>query len=413
MTVAARTAQGKKARTRKGEPADPVRSNSIPDSRPDAQALLLWYDRHRRVLPWRASAGEKPDPYRVWLSEIMLQQTTVKAVAPYFARFTTRWSNVRALAQAPLDDVLKLWAGLGYYARARNLHACAKAVVERNGGNFPHSEAELAALPGIGPYSAAAIAAIAFGARTAAIDGNGERVLARLFALEAKLPTARPQIRRLAESLLPARRAGDFAQALMDLGATICTPKKPACVLCPWTQACLARRRGDPETFARKARRQHGQLRRGAAFVLERADNAILLRRRATHGLLGGMVEVPTTQWTRDFDERSALAHAPRPRRATPKWRRLPGCVAHVFTHFPLELLVYTATVGAAVPAPAGMRWVAMDELAGEALPTVMRKVIAHALQRSGTPGSRPVIRRRALASRRSCKVRRRKSRSR
>jgi A/G-specific adenine glycosylase len=325
--------------------------------------------------------GEKPDAYRVWLSEIMLQQTTVKAVAPYFARFSARWSNVRALAQAPLDDVLKLWAGLGYYARARNLHACAKAVVERHGGNFPESEAELGALPGIGPYSAAAIAAIAFGARTAAIDGNGERLIARFFAVEAQLPAARPQIRRLAESLLPAARAGDFAQALMDLGATICTPRKPACVLCPWAQACAARRRGDPETFPRKARKLQGHVRRGAAFVLRRADHAVLLRKRANEGLLGGMVEVPTSEWTRDFEERSALAHAPHLRCAKPKWRRLPGVVAHVFTHFPLQLLVYTATVGSRTPAPEGMRWVAIPELAGEALPSVMRKVLAHALQ--------------------------------
>jgi A/G-specific adenine glycosylase len=380
MTLAARIAQGKKARARKPGRLDAVHPKAILDSRTEAQALLLWYDRHRRVLPWRALPGETPDPYRVWLSEIMLQQTTVKAVAPYFARFTARWSNVRALAQAPLEDVLTLWAGLGYYARARNLHACAKAVVERHGGNFPDSEAELAALRGIGSYSAAAIAAIAFGVRTAAIDGNGERVLARLFAVEAKLPAAKPQIRRLAESLLPATRAGDFAQALMDLGASICTPKQPACVLCPWAQACLARRRGDPQTFPRKARKQQGQLRRGAAFVLRRADDAILLRRRATDGLLGGMVEVPTTEWTDDFEERSALAHAPRPRSAKPKWRRLPGVVTHVFTHFPLQLSVYTASVGAAARAPEGMRWVAIPQLAGEALPNVMRKVLARAL---------------------------------
>ncbi len=378
MTVPARIAQGKKARPRKIERIEAIPRNR--NSSTDAEALLLWYDRHRRVLPWRALPGEKPDAYRVWLSEIMLQQTTVKAVAPYFARFSARWSNVGALAQAPLDDVLKLWAGLGYYARARNLHACAKAVVERHGGNFPESEAELGALPGIGPYSAAAIAAIAFGARTAAIDGNGERLLARFFAVEANLPAAKPQIRRLAESLLPAARAGDFAQALMDLGATICTPKKPACALCPWEQTCLARRRGDPETFPRKARKPRGQLRRGAAFVLKRAGNAILLRRRAMDGLLGGMVEVPTTEWTPDFEEANALAHAPHPRCAEPKWRRLPGVVAHVFTHFPLELLVYTATVGADAPAPEGMRWVTIPELAGEALPTVMRKVLAHAL---------------------------------
>jgi A/G-specific adenine glycosylase len=381
MTVAARMVQGKKARGRKRQPVEAESSRNIPDLPASAAALLAWYDRHRRVLPWRALPGERPDPYRVWLSEVMLQQTTVKVVAPYFARFTARWSNVRALAQAPLDDVLKLWAGLGYYARARNLHACAKAVVERHGGHFPQSEAELAALPGIGPYSAAAIAAIAFDARAAAVDGNAERVLGRFFAVETELPAAKPLIRRLAESLLPARRAGDFAQALMDLGATTCTPKKPACMLCPWAHACLASRRGDPQAFPRKTRKRQGRLRRGAAFVLKRGDNAILLRRRAMHGLLGGMDEVPTTEWTQDFDERSALAHAPRPRGAKPKWRRLPGHVAHVFTHFPLRLFVYTAVVDAALPAPNGMRWVAIADLAGEALPNVMRKVLAHVLR--------------------------------
>src|SRR5437588_8291283 len=196
--------------------------------------LLAWYDRHRRALPWRAASGERPDPYRVWLSEVMLQQTTTKAVAPYFARFTARWSNVRALAAAPLEDVLKLWAGLGYYARARHLHACAKAVVAHHGGSFPQSGAALTDLPGVGPYTAAAIAAIAFDTPVAAVDGNVERVVARLYAVEDGLPAAKQNIRRLAECLVPVERAGDFAQALMDLGATICTPKTPVCALCPW-----------------------------------------------------------------------------------------------------------------------------------------------------------------------------------
>src|SRR5215470_12003750 len=225
--------------------------------------LLAWYDRHRRKLPWRALPGERPDPYRVWLSEIMLQQTTIKAVVPYFARFTARWPSVRALAAAPLEDVLKLWAGLGYYARARHLHACAKAVVERHDGHFPQSQVALAALPGIGPYTAAAIAAIAFDAPAAAVDGNVERVVARLYIVEEELPAAKAEVRRLTKALVPAERAGDFAQALMDLGATICTPKTPPCALCPWMRACAARRRGDPERFPVKAPKKQGRLRRG------------------------------------------------------------------------------------------------------------------------------------------------------
>jgi A/G-specific adenine glycosylase len=346
---------------------------------PDPGALLAWYDRHRRRLPWRAPPGAPSDPYRVWLSEIMLQQTTVKAVAPYFMRFVERWPNLQALAAAPLDDVLRQWAGLGYYARARNLHACAKAVVEGHGGRFPASEAELAALPGIGRYTAAAIAAIAFDARAAAVDGNVERVIARLHAVESELPAAKEAIRGYARALLPQRRCGDFAQAMMDLGATICTPKKPACALCPWSELCAARARGDPERFPVKVPKPEGRLRRGAAFVVLRSGG-VLLRTRAPKGLLGGMTEVPTTPWSHDFDDASALAEAPRLAHARPKWRRLPGSVRHVFTHFPLELTVYAADVAAGTPAPAGMRWVARGELSGEALPNVMRKVLAHAL---------------------------------
>src|SRR5262245_16734060 len=318
-------------------PAGTVRRkhDSAEAERPHPQAadLLAWYDRHRRKLPWRAVPGEVADPYRVWLSEIMLQQTTVKAVAPYFLRFTARWPTVAALAAAPLDDVLKLWAGLGYYARARNLHTCAKAVVERRGGRLPATQAELAALPGIGPYTAAAIAAIAFDAPAAAVDGNVERVVARLFAVQQELPAGKPEIRRRAEQLVPTARAGDFAQALMDLGATICTPKKPACALCPWSDPCAARRRGDAERFPIKAPKKEGKLRHGAAFVAVRADGCVLVRTRAPKGLLGGMTEVPTTQWSHDFDPSAALTHAPRFGRATPNWRRLRGVVTHVFTH--------------------------------------------------------------------------------
>ena len=346
---------------------------------PDPADLLAWYDRHARVLPWRARRGETADPYRVWLSEIMLQQTTVRAVAPYYAKFVARWPTVEALGAASLDDVLRAWAGLGYYARARNLHACAKMVIERHGGIFPEDLAALRTLPGIGDYTAAAVGAIGFDAPAVPVDGNVERVVTRLFAVEDELPAAKPEIKRLATSLLPARRAGDFAQALMDLGATICSPKRPACALCPWNESCRAFERGDQEAFPRKARKREGKLRRGAAFVVVRADGRVLLRSRPEKGLLGGMSEVPGSAWSHDFDVVQALRRAPRFKGA--KWRRLAGTVRHVFTHFPLELTVFTAQVARASPAPKSARWVKIDDLRGEALPNVMRKVLAHAMQ--------------------------------
>jgi A/G-specific adenine glycosylase len=345
--------------------------------------LLAWYDRHRRRLPWRAAPGERPDPYQVWLSEIMLQQTTVKAVAPYYARFLARWPDLHTLAAAPLEDVLTTWAGLGYYARARNLHACARAVVERHGGIFPASEAKLRALPGIGDYTAAAIAAIAYDARAAPVDGNVERVIARLCAIDAPLPAAKPQIRELARALTPNKRAGDFAQALMDLGATICTPRNPLCPLCPWSATCVAHGRGDADRLPRRAPKRQGALRRGAAFVARRADGLLLVRTRPLKGLLGGMTEVPTTEWTLDFDEGKALDGAPRFFLSKSKkpiaWRRTAGRVRHVFTHFALELTVYAGEVAAGTPAPVGMRWLALSELSDAALATLMRKVVAHA----------------------------------
>jgi len=359
--------------------ANTSRRNRAVQEPATAADLLTWYDRHRRRLPWRAAPGEAADPYRVWLSEIMLQQTTVKAVAPYFARFTERWPTVDQLASAALDDVLRLWAGLGYYARARNLHACAKVVADQHAGKFPSSEVLLAGLPGVGPYTAAAIAAIAFDRPATPVDGNIERVVTRLYAVEDELPAAKPTIRTLAATLTPSRRAGDFAQAMMDLGATICTPKKPACALCPWTESCAARVRGDQESFPRKAEKKTGKLRRGAAFVVIRADGAVLVRTRVPKGLLGGMTEVPTSEWSADFPADDALTAAPRLGKARPKWRRLPGVVSHVFTHFPLELTVYSAEVGEGARAPDGTRWVARAKLLGEALPNVMRKVLLHA----------------------------------
>jgi A/G-specific adenine glycosylase len=348
--------------------------------------LLAWYDRHRRTLPWRAVPPEGADPYRVWLSEIMLQQTTVKAVVPYYQRFLARWGDVAALAAAPLEDVLKTWAGLGHYARARNLHACARTVVERHDGKFPMSEAALRALPGIGDYTAAAIAAIAFDAPATPVDGNIERVIARLFAVAEPLPQAKEELRRHARKLTPERRAGDFAQAMMDLGATICTPKRPVCILCPWNDACVARARGEAETFPRRVPKREGALRRGAAFVVRRRDGFLLVRTRAPHGLLGGMTEVPTTDWLADFDEATALASAPLVSRAEAgrlmEWRRLPGVVRHVFTHFPLELSVYATEAAKQAAAPPGTRWVPLDAIHAEALPSVMRKVVAHAFEK-------------------------------
>ena len=344
---------------------------------PDSADLLVWYDRHRRDLPWRARPGETPDPYRVWLSEIMLQQTTVAAVKPYFARFLERFPTVAALADAPSEAVMQAWAGLGYYARARNLHACAKAVVEAHGGRFPDTEAGLRKLPGIGAYTAPAIAAIAFDRPAAAVDGNVERVIARLFLVEEPLPKAKGAIKALTESLVPPDRPGDFDQALMDLGATICTPKRPACAICPWMRPCRARAEGLQDAFPRKAAKVDGPLRRGAAFVAVRADGAVLLRTRPPHGLLGGMAEPPTSAWTADYDLARAMLDAP----LDARWTRLPGVVRHTFTHFPLELTVFFARAPAGAPAPEGMRWTPRAALAEEPVPNVMKKALAHALE--------------------------------
>jgi A/G-specific adenine glycosylase len=358
-------------------------ANSGSDTGSDRPALLLaWYDRHRRKLPWRPPAGGRADPYRVWLSEIMLQQTTVKAVGPYFEKFLARWPGVAALARASLGDVLRMWAGLGYYSRARNLHACAVAVMRDHAGAFPDTEEGLRALPGIGPYTAAAIAAIAFNRRTMPVDGNIERVVSRLFAVEQPLPQAKPAIQLMAATLLAPSleksRAGDSAQALMDLGASICTPKKPACSLCPLNEDCAARALGAQETFPRKLAKKAGILRRGAAFVVTRGDE-LLVRSRPEKGLLGGMTEVPGSEWRAEHDDKAALEQAPE-LKGIKRWHRKTGVVTHVFTHFPLELVIYTAEVGSRTHAPEGMRWVPIATLAGEALPNLMRKVVTHGL---------------------------------
>jgi A/G-specific adenine glycosylase len=343
-------------------------------SRDRAGQLLAWYDRHRRRLPWRALPGETADPYRVWLSEIMLQQTTVATVGPYFARFLERWPDVESLALAKLDDVLHAWQGLGYYARARNLHACAQAVVERYDGKFPASEAALLSLPGIGGYTAGAIAAIAFNQLAAPVDGNIERVMARLYAVTTPLPEAKPELRALAASLVPKDRPGDFAQAAMDLGATICTPTKPKCVLCPWREECRARIEGIAEELPARRAKRAKPLRRGVAFWAVRGDGAVLLRKRPAKGLLGGMMEVPSSEWLSGALDRAAAEKAAP---VSARWSALPGVVRHSFTHFDLELLVLTGKTRAT---KADGVWVQPDALNTQALPTVMKKVIAFAL---------------------------------
>jgi A/G-specific adenine glycosylase len=338
------------------------------------QLLLAWYDRHRRDLPWRARRGEIADPYRVWLSEIMLQQTTVATVGAYFERFLARWPDLPALAAASLDEVLHAWQGLGYYARARHLHACARAVLERHGGRFPGDIGSVRDLPGIGDYTAAAIAAIAFGSHATPVDGNVERVIARLFAHEEPLPDAKPALRRLAATLTPLERAGDYAQATMDLGATICTPAKPKCILCPWRAACRGRALGVADALPARRAKAAKPLKRGVAFWAVRPDGAVLLRRRPEKGLLGGMMEVPSTLWREaPWSEAEARALAP----VKAKWRALPGVVRHSFTHFHLELAVLVGTVRAGYDGDG--RWVRLPELGKEALPTLMKKVVAHA----------------------------------
>ena len=315
----------------------------------------------------------RPDPYRVWLSEIMLQQTTVVTVGPYFDRFVARWPSVSLLAAASLDEVLHQWQGLGYYARARNLHACAQAVAAEHGGRFPDDVAGLRALPGIGEYTAAAIAAIAFDRREAAVDGNVERVVARLFAVREKMPAAKPRLRALAAKLVPARRAGDFAQALMDLGATICTPRRPRCVLCPWREDCAARAGGFAEELPARAEKPERPLRHGVVFWLVRGDGAVLLRRREERGLLGGMIEVPSTPWREaTWGEGEAMSAVP----VAANWTRLPGTVQHGFTHFRLELAIVAATTDSP---PEGI-WARPDQFKDYALPTLTKKVVRHAL---------------------------------
>lgn len=338
----------------------------------DADAVLAWYDRHARDLPWRISptdraAGISPDPYRVWLSEVMLQQTTVAAVQKYFLRFTSLWPSVFDLAAAPLDAVLREWAGLGYYARARNLHACAQAVVETHGGVFPKTSEGLQTLPGIGAYTSAAIAAICFDERVAVLDGNLDRVLARYHALPAPVREAKDELRAALQESVP-ERAGDFAQAMMDLGATICAPRTASCLICPIQPDCLATREGQPTLYPIKPQKSERPVRRGHAFVMTDKEGDVYLQSRPAKGLLAGMTEVPTSDWSSDLAD---------PAHPVPAQWRHRGQIVHIFTHFRLELEVWSAEVS-----PTTLEsgwWSPPSALKGEALPTLFRKVLAQA----------------------------------
>jgi A/G-specific adenine glycosylase len=339
-----------------------------------SRLLLRWYDAHARLLPWRAPPGAPPPadrdwPYRVWLSEVMLQQTTVAAVIGYFNAFTARWPTVEALAAAPDADVMAAWAGLGYYARARNLLACARAVVANHGGRFPDTEAGLRALPGIGAYTAAAIAAIAFDRLAVVVDGNVERVVARLHADATPLPSAKPRFYAYAAAMTPNQRAGDHAQAMMDLGATVCTPRSPVCGICPLSDDCAGYASGDPSRLPVKAAKLAKPVRYGTIYWLV-ADGAVLTVHRPAHGLLGGMRALPTDEWAAD-----APAFAPP---VAAEWHQLDGTVTHVFTHFELRLTI-AAAVLAYRPAIDG-EWVPLGAIADAGLPTVFGKAARAAL---------------------------------
>jgi len=333
-----------------------------------APKVLAWWDKNRRTLPWRAGPGETADPYRVWLSEILLQQTTAAGAAPYFLDFVARWPRVEALAAAPLEAVMQAFAGLGYYSRARNLHACAKAVAAF-GGAFPSDEEALRALPGIGPYTAAAIAAIAFDRAASPVDGNIARIVSRLNAFATPILANRAAIDKAARALTPPRRAGDFAQGLMDIGATICRPRNPLCGSCPMAGACLAARTDSPEDFPPRAPRKATRHRVGAAFYARRADGAFLARRRPPKGLLGSTMELPGGHWAAGDIAAVDAEAAP----FAARWRRLPGSLEHVFTHFTLNLALYAARVDFHAP-PDGMVWIAPGEIASSGFSGLMRK---------------------------------------
>ena len=331
--------------------------------------LLAWYDAGRRELPWRALPGARPEPYRVLVSEVMLQQTTAATVARRYPAFVARFPNLRALAEADEQQVLHAWQGLGYYRRARALHACARVVMDEHGGRLPEHEHALRRLPGIGPYTVAAVRAIAFEQPAVPVDGNVLRVMARLHGIEAPLPAAARRLSDLAGELARPGRPGDVAQALMDLGATVCRPLAPRCERCPWQNDCRARRAGSAERLPRRAARAVRPVRRGLAFLLSRPDGEILFRKRAVDGLLGGMHELPSSPWAAGpLDVADALRHAP----IAAGWRLRPALVRHTFSHFVLELGL---AEGATETPPPGL-WCRSDRLAELALPTVMRKLL-------------------------------------
>lgn len=332
--------------------------------------MLIWYDKHGRTLPWRAAKGTRPDPYAVWLSEIMLQQTTVATVGPYFEKVIKRWPTLAALAKADAEDILRQWAGLGYYRRAKMLHLCAQKLQNEFNGVFPEDETTLLTLPGFGPYTAAAVGAIAFGLPTNVVDGNVERVMARLFLVSEPLPKAKAKLKELASTLVPKKRCGDYAQAVMDLGATVCTPRLPKCAICPWQSACLARAKGVQETLPRRVKTKPKPVRRTVAFVLINDRNEVLLRKRPPTGLLAGMLEVPSTDWT----DGSKAGEPP----IKASWRQISPMIAHVFTHFKLEIDVQAArtTKGAK-----GL-WIPLCALENEAVPSLTKKIVRHALRK-------------------------------
>lgn len=347
--------------------------------------LLLWFDRHRRVMPWRALPGQTPDPYHVWLSEIMLQQTTVITVGPYFTKFLEKWPRVQDLAAATQDEVLAAWAGLGYYARARNLHRCAQAVAgDPHNGRFPDTLEGLLALPGIGPYTAAAIASIAFDRPAVAVDGNVERVVSRFYAIEEPLPLSKDAIRAGAAALAEGLgRPGDFTQAFMELGATVCTPRKPKCVLCPWREDCAARRRGIAEDLPRKLAKPDKPLRYGKVYWVSDKAGRFLIHKRAGKGLYEGLYQLPTTEWIAQKDAAAALPPPP----GIKGLSALGAEVRHGFTHFDLVLEIWTG-VAKGTPLPDAV-WVEPKAQAAYALPTLMKKAVNLCLPKAAPKAKR------------------------